>query len=76
MKTIKRDQLESVALNDFWTEASHIGLKPGEWPKEIAVREFPGAIFTREDQETWDDQLVAVHYAEPFSGATLTIFND
>lgn len=80
MHTIYRSQT-SFDLGEFMTEASTIGLKPGEWPEHIEMKDEStdanGAVFTR-------GQKLPVWPAKQFNGreywsadqVRLVVFND
>lgn len=81
MLVINKSQVDLVeGRPELVTEASAIGLKPGEWPEWISVvddngRGFlfgPGATFERSE----GDIMAARYHTQNGGAATLTVIND
>lgn len=78
MLTVSRDQVDMVGTK-LVTEASQIGLKPGEWPDFIGVVDDRGEGFLFGPYKYLDkggDDLQAVTYTSRTSSVELVVLND
>jgi hypothetical protein len=78
MLTINKRSTDLVESNVLTTEASTIGLKPGEWPDFIAVVNDAnnGFLFGNPQDMFNHGELGAVNYTTKDGAFHLTVFND
>jgi len=74
--------VQANALHDdgpgaFTSDASSLGLKPGQWPQEIVVPDNTNSIrfFRLSPSFNADRDVTAMHYRSE-RGLRLTVFND
>lgn len=74
MLTINKSQVTLAAGSDWLvTEASSIGLAPGEWPDFIAVVDDAGSGFLFGPTKHYDGEAMVYHSQ---TAATLAVLND
>jgi len=82
MHTIYRSQASlDIDTGEFLTEASTLGLKPGEWPEFIEMKDEStdanGAVFTRGQKlPVWPSNRFDGHEYFSEDRVRLVIFND
>jgi hypothetical protein len=81
MFTISKTQVDlnlDGQIPEFYTEASDIGLRAGEWPDFVAVldEKNEGWLFMKEAPVIRNDELAAYRYSTKSGNMILTIIND
>ena len=76
MMTIDISKFTSQDYIDFRTEASTLGLAPGEWPEELVVIDGPHTLTARFESGHYDlDGLLHVLYVDQ-KGHRFIVYND
>jgi len=73
---VQQRQVHLVSDNRLATEASELGLKPGQWPTELyLVGDSEPTRFARVAQLHSADEVIGYEYRSD-GGLLLTVFND
>jgi hypothetical protein len=76
MANIKRDQVLEIKVHTFVTEASTIGLRPGEWPERIDTELGNGQPLLRGQPDLEDGEIRGVRYRQAHGCIAVLIVND
>jgi hypothetical protein len=75
-KLVTFKDVTEVEVHQFATEASTLGIKPGEWPDEMPTILGNRLDFAIHHAECRDGDLLWVEYRQEFGCITLKVFND
>jgi len=73
---IDRDNATEQEVHKWYTYASDIGLKPGNFPKYLDTILGNRQLFVFQDYVWQDEELVGVKYLQAYGCIDLTVYND
>jgi hypothetical protein len=77
MTTLSHDQITEVEPHFFVTEASDLGLRPGEWPVKIQTEVGNGQSLVRASKKVdAEGDLLWVTYVQTLGCVRVRIYND
>lgn len=73
---ITYSNVTEAKVHEFYTEASTIGLRPGEWPSKLETELGNKMPFHRVRPNFRDGELQSVRYDQVCGCIQLTVYND
>lgn len=75
--TVDRRVLTETEPHKFCTEASDLGLRPGEWPQTLHAPDLGNGLpLTLDHAEEKDGDLLWIDYRQSLGIIRLRVFND
>lgn len=76
MKTITSADVTEYNTHQFCTEASDLGLKPGEWPEKLTTTLGNTLDFTRVRPLEHNGEFAGYYYTQIAGCISLKVYND